>query len=251
MPPTLLIAPWRTVSSEGVRLAAERRGLSTVVLDGYDIPDAVVAEHVHAGFELATAAAARFDLGLLEATPTWLADLPLEFVRRRVDAMPIREAYAIRSPVFVKSPNDKQIHAMVYVDGGHLPGPDAVDGDTIVLVSDIAHFQNEYRLHLLDGDVVAMSRYAVGRFKAIAPPSTSALAAATSLATELSSTLPSAVVVDIGKTEDGWAVIESNPAWGSGAYQSDFDMVLAVILRSAGPIGGVRADDRRFLRPLT
>jgi hypothetical protein len=49
---------------------------------------------------------------------------------------------------------------MIYTDGSRLPGPDAVDPDSPVLVSDVVRFDTEVRLHVLDKTVVAASRYA-------------------------------------------------------------------------------------------
>ena len=60
-------------------------------------------------------------IALLEAPANWLATLPGEFTRREIRAVPLREAYALRRPVFVKSPNDKGITARVYADGSRLP----------------------------------------------------------------------------------------------------------------------------------
>jgi hypothetical protein len=40
-------------------------------------------------------------------------------------------------------------------------------------------------------------------------------------------------VIDIGKIVGrGWAVVEANPAWGSGIYGNDPDEVLNVLAKS-------------------
>lgn len=56
---------------------------------------------------------------------------------------PIREAYSLRRPAF----------------GSRLPGPDAVDPHTPVLISDVVEFAVEYRLYLLNGRVHSGSQY--------------------------------------------------------------------------------------------
>jgi hypothetical protein len=49
---------------------------------------------------------------------------------------------------------------MIYSDGTRLPGSDAADPDTVVLISDIVGFTSEHRLLILDGQVHAGSQYA-------------------------------------------------------------------------------------------
>jgi hypothetical protein len=44
---------------------------------------------------------------------------------------------------------------------------------------------------------------------------------------------PPGIVIDIGKIVGrGWAVVEANPAWGSGIYGNDADKVLDVLSQS-------------------
>lgn len=76
----------------------------------------------------------------MEAEPGWLTRLPRDLTRREINLIAIGEAYELRRPAFIKSPNDKNIPAMIYTDGSRLPGPDAVDRRTPVLVSDIVDF---------------------------------------------------------------------------------------------------------------
>src|SRR5262249_35622724 len=50
--------------------------------------------------------------------------------------------------------------------------------------------------------------------------------------------LPSAVVVDVGRIGEDWAVVEANAAWASGHYACDEDAVLDGVLRAAAPAQG-------------
>ena len=60
--------------------------------------------------------------------------------------------------------------------------------------------------------------------------------------------LPPAVVVDVGLLADGgWAVVEANPAWGSGLYGCDADAVLPVVRRASMRIDDVGDADRRWV----
>jgi hypothetical protein len=128
--------------------------------------------------------------------------------------MPINAAYALRHPVFVKSPNDKSIRAMIYTDGSRLPDRDTVKSDTPVLVSDVVRFDTEVRLHVLDRDVVAASRYAEFGQLSLGDAPRDAVAFGTDLLAAVGDTLPSAIVVDVGLVDGAWAVIEANAAWG-------------------------------------
>jgi hypothetical protein len=163
--------------------------------------------------------------------------------------MPIREAYQLRAPAFIKTPNDKQITAMIYPDGTRLPGSFAIDSDTLVLVSDVLTYTSEYRLHVLDAHAHTASQYAQdGRLK-LQPASQDALAFARELLAHINATIPSAVAIDIGTDANGeWSVIEVNAAWASGCYVADPDRGLDVVQRAAGPMSLLAASDRAFVR---
>lgn len=247
---TLVLPPHLTASAQRLRAAAHRRGIHTIQLPTFEVPAGTHADHLHAGPSFADAVAPLLGIAPLEAAPDWLTGLPRELTRREIALVTIGEAYELGRPAFIKSPNDKSVPAMIYTDGSRLPGPDAVDRGTPVLVSDIVDFTAEYRLHLLDGAVHAGSQYAVhGRLR-LGPPSTDALAFGTDLLAGFGHTLPTAIVVDVGIIDGHWAVIEANFAWASGAYVADPDLVLDVVLRAAVPTASVGAHDRQFIRRL-
>lgn len=248
MPRTLLLPPRLTASAERVRDAAERQGLATVQLPSFEVPPGLTAHHLHAGPTFADAVAPALGLACLEAPVTWLADLPRDVVGRDITAMPIRNAWTLRHPAFVKSPNDKSLRAMVYTDGTRLPGGDAVDPDTLVLVSGVVAFEAEYRFHLLDGDVVASSRYAASGTMSLGPVPDGVLVTAGGLLADIAETLPSAIVIDLGLVDGRVVVIEANAAWASGAYDADVDRALDVVLRGARPAHEVPARDQPFVR---
>lgn len=246
---TLVLPPRLTDSAIALRQAAQRRGLDTVQLPTFEVPHGLRAEHVHAGPRFADAVASTLGIALLEAPADWLANLPETWTRRDIQAMPIKDAYALRRPAFIKSPNDKSIPARVYADGSRLPGPDAVEPSTMVLVSDVARFTAEYRLYLLDGVVHTGSRYAEDGQLSVGTLSAAAASFGAEVVAALGSTLPSAIVVDIGVVGGSWAVIEANAAWASGRYGADADRALDVVLRAATPTERVAARDRCFIRP--
>ncbi|MEU5208396.1 ATP-grasp domain-containing protein [Streptomyces sp. NPDC020742] len=246
---TLLLPPRLTDSAATLRDTARRRGLHTVQLPDFTVPHGLRATHLHAGPSFADAVAAPLGIAPLEAPADWLAGLPRDLLRREIRALPLSEAYALRRPAFVKSPNDKTIRAMAYADGSRLPGPDAVDPDTVVLVSDIVPFTVEHRLYVLDRQVCTGSRYAEDGLLSPGPLAADAAAFGADVLARCGTTLPSAIVLDVGRTEGRWAIIEANAAWASGRYTSDPDLALDTVLRSAGPEAHLASRDRPFVRP--
>ncbi|WP_233257365.1 ATP-grasp domain-containing protein [Promicromonospora sp. AC04] len=239
-----------TASADAVRTAADARGLTTVQPAAVQLPEDLAADHLHAGPTFADTVAPASGIACLEAPPTWLADLPYDVVGRTITAMPIRDAWALRYPAFVKAPNDKSLRAMVYTDGTRLPGADAVDPDTLILVAEIVSFTAEFRLHVLDGVMHASSQYAAHGRLHLGPLPAEVVPAAAALIGEVVETLPSAIVVDVGLLDDRLVVIEANAAWASGIYVSDVDAALDVILRAAAPAGDLSSHDRAFVRPV-
>ncbi|MFD4137403.1 MULTISPECIES: ATP-grasp domain-containing protein [unclassified Streptomyces] len=251
---TLHLSPRVTATGSALAAAAVRRGMSARTLHDWRVPEeskGAPGASLYAGPLFADAVAGELGLGLLEAPEDWLASLPYELTRREIQFTAITHARALRRPAFIKPPNDKSFPARVYADGSGLPGPDAVDDDVRVLVSDIVSFTAEYRLFLLDGVVVTGSRYAVHGNLDVAPldadPRRSEVL---EFAARLDGTrLPSAIVVDVGSVDGDWAVVEANAAWASGHYACDDDLVLDVVLRAACPAAETLPSDARYVRP--
>ncbi|GAA3491618.1 ATP-grasp domain-containing protein [Streptomyces cremeus] len=245
---TLVLPPRLTASARTMREAARERGLSTEQLPTFQVPSGLRAEHIHAGPSFADVVAPVLGIALLQAPEDWLARLPRAFTQRDITLMPLRQARELRRPAFIKSPNDKRIRAMVYTDGSRLPEADEIDAETPVLVSDVVEFTVEYRLYLLDGTVHTGSRYAEHGRLSVGPLSQDASVFGTDLLSACGTTLPSAIVVDVGRTDGQWAAIEANAAWASGMYSADPQRALDVLLRSTGLIESMPADDHRFFR---
>ncbi|WP_435833204.1 ATP-grasp domain-containing protein [Kitasatospora purpeofusca] len=251
MTPLLLLAP--RINETGLHLLthARRRGLRAHTAVRWEVPAELAGlrpAHLYGGPLFADVAAGALGVAPLEPPADWLAGLPRELTSRQVTCVALAEARRLRRPAFLKPPADKLFAARVYPDGSGLPGPDALDDDTPVLVSDVVAFAVEYRLFVLDGAVRAASRYAADGGLAVSPevPPDALAFAADVLA---AGGLPSAVVVDVGRLADGtWAVVEANPAWASGGYACDPEAVLDVVLRAAGPADALAPGDAAFAR---
>jgi hypothetical protein len=222
--------------------------MAVVQLDSFDVPAGLRGRHVHAGPTFVDVVAPRVGITALEAPIDWLPGLPRGFTGRRIDMMTIGEAHGLRWPAFIKSPNDKSVRAMIYADGSRLPGPDAIDPRTPVLVSEVVAFEQEYRLHIVDGVVRTGSQYSERGRLSLGPVSAGALAFGVDLLAAVGHTVPSAIVIDVGVVGGSWVVVEANAAWASGHYAADVDAVLDVIVCSALPTPEVRPSDGVFAR---
>ncbi|WP_043668246.1 ATP-grasp domain-containing protein [Streptomyces xylophagus] len=254
---TLFLSPRVTATGHALADAARRRGMRVEVLRDWRVPvesRGAAGASLYAGPLFADAVAGELGLGLVEAPPDWLTRLPYELTYRDVEFTTLAEARQLRRPAFVKPPNDKSFPARIYPDGSRLPGPDAVDDDIAVLVSDIVTFAVEYRLFVLDGEVRTGSRYLTDGQLDVVPLTEDPLRDEVldfAGRVTVDHGLPSAIVVDIGRLTDGnWAVVEANAAWASGHYACDPDATLDVVLQAARPAQEFTAPDHPFLRPL-
>lgn len=246
----LILPPRVTETGLAYADAARRRGLRVETVHGWRLPAHLAGHpgaHLYAGPLFADAVGAELGIGLLEPDPDWLARLPRELTRRAIVFTTLARARELDRPAFVKPPDDKSFPARVYPSGALLPGPEVLDGDTAVLVSDVVEFQAEFRCFVAAGEVRAVSRYAVGgeldaapadadprsadaaAFARIACANSAALdgapartasagaaagdtgvAAAAGAADGVRPGLPSAVVVDVGLIADP---VTGRPEW--------------------------------------
>ncbi|MFD9540080.1 ATP-grasp domain-containing protein [Streptomyces sp. NPDC060022] len=263
MVPLLALAPHRSTTAGLLAEAARGRGMEVVILPRDGIPDRLRGRggtHYYGGPHFAADAAGPLGVSLLEPDEGWLDALPYAFTGRRIKRVKLSEARREKRPVFVKPPTDKSFPAAVYEDGSALQVP-SPRSDPLVQVSEVVTWTEEFRLFLLDGEIRAGSQYATfGRLDAAPlkghPDESGIREFAGRLAEACGATLPSGVVVDIGRMRgtggrdtERWAVVEANMAWFSNVYAADPAGALDVVLRAAGPRGQVRARDARFCRP--
>ncbi|MEU8002335.1 ATP-grasp domain-containing protein [Catellatospora sp. NPDC049111] len=260
----LILPPRVTETGLAFADAARRRGMRVETLHTWRLPEHLAGHpgaHLYAGPLFADAVGAELGAGLLEPDQDWLAQLPREATRREIVFTTLAQARLLDRPAFVKPPDDKSFPAGVYASGTSLPGPDVLEDDAPVLVSDVVRFEVEFRLFVAAGRVLAASRYAVdGELDLAASAEDPRCAEAAAFASILFAVgmpeLPSAVVVDVGLLAGAgagrpeWAVIEANAAWASGHYAADPDGALDVVLAASRPVAGIAPDDRRFLRRL-
>jgi hypothetical protein len=271
---TLLVSPQRTSTTTLLAETAARRGLAVHELTGPTVLQALGGQDVYwyGGPRAALRAVRELRIGLLEPLDDWLACLPRRFLGREITLSTLVDARQLSRPAFVKPPREKSLPAAVYADGSRLPRAGGeLDPATPLLISEVVTFTVEYRLFVLDREIVTGSRYAVhGRLDPaplIGDPNEQAVrefvaellhpSIADPVGERLGKGLvPSAFVLDVGLIESPdtearqWAVVEANMAWFAHCYAADPDRVLDVVLRSAGPLHRVAVDDFEYLRPL-
>jgi hypothetical protein len=199
------------------------------------------------------------DLALLEAPAAWLPGLPERYRRRVIRPATLGEATALPDRWFIKPAEDKCFPAGVYASGADLPATvHALPESTPVLLSEPVEWKVEYRCFVLNRQVVAHSPYLRhgvlaraedGSWPAPPGEEEDALAYAAAFLADPAVQLPAAVVVDIGHIAGrGWAVVESNGAWGSGLYGCDPARVLPVLARATRNGRTLGPEDRPWIR---
>ncbi len=240
--PTLILPPRYTDDSNALWRAAVRLNWEIERLQSWRVPDefkpslplAIYGESLWANF-----VAHQLAGELYEPPLDWLAKLPPQFLGRRVEFCTLLEAREKSFPLFVKPAGEKEFEARVYQSAADLPPDEDRQESQWVLVSAIVEWEVEYRCFLLEGRVLAASSYWRGEVSTrnetgAYPSPPDELQAAIALAEKVARCKPNfgahGVVVDVGIIHDfGWAVVEANPAFGSGIYGCDAEKVLEVV----------------------
>lgn len=255
---TLLLPPRYTEDTIRMGAAARAAGWRVARIHGWRAPDRLrAAEPVIYGEPLfGTVVAEGLGLALLEPPFDWLTTLPEPLVGRRVRYLTLGQARSA-GRAFVKPADDKRFEARVYGSGAELPPASLVADDAPVLLSEPVHWRVEFRCFVLERRLMTLSPYArEGRPARDAdggwPEGEGERAAATrfveGLLGDAAVPLPPSCVVDVGIVDGhGWAVVEANPAWGSGIYGCDPAAVLQVIRRATVPRAALTDEDRRWL----
>ncbi len=174
---------------------------------------------------------------LLQNQFDWLAKLPIEYTKRKVEFMTLAEAKQLTETKFIKPADDKLFLAKVYYPG-ELITNDTVPLDTPTLVSDVVRFDIEYRCFMEMNRVRTWSNYifhenvADPKYWNVVDTNDEVLCYefVQDMLWDLETvdTVPS--VIDVGRiVGKGLAIIESNPCWASGIYGCDPMRVLKVI----------------------
>lgn len=256
-PDVLVLPPRFTDDSARLARAAARAGWAVERLASWHVPPLLAEERccLYAEPLFVMHAASALRLAVVEPTYDWLPSMPAEYVRRQVWLTMPAAARRLAGPWFVKSAGEKFFAAAVFEGGGALPAdlPAALP----LIVSEVVTWAAEFRYFVRDRRRVAGSPYWIegrlpvderGEWSADDGLSADAAAFADQLLSDDRVRLPPAVVVDVGLVAGrGWAVVEANPAWGSGLYGCDADAVLPVVRRASVAADAVTDEDRPWV----
>lgn len=256
----LLLSPTLSEDSLALEQAARDAGWPVERLASWRVPESLVGRDdlvLYGEALFVRAIAEQVDYALLEAQPGWLAGLPSQYLQRRVRLMKLGEAEAISGPSFIKPAGDKAFASRVYESGdAFLATVMELSRNINVLVSEPVEWRMEYRCFVLDRRVETQAVYAkggeltksAGMWPHSGPMDAKAIAFAVSVVTDPKVAVPPAFVMDIGLIEGrGWAVIEANPAWGSGIYGCDPAKVLPVVVRACVHSSRLSQSDRLWI----
>lgn len=257
--PTLVLPPRFTDDTNLVRKAAIVAGWDVERLSGWRPPPELRhADPVLYGEPLFAAVVAdMLGLSLIEPPFHWLTTLSDHWTRRRIRFTTLAEARNERQCMFIKPADDKCFPARVYESGSELPTNDVLPDDTPVLVSEPVRWGVEFRCFVVDRQLQTHSIYSRdgdlaqlddGTWDLTAIEHKQAQQFVSDLLADDDVVIPPATVVDVGiVVGQGWAVVESNPAWGSGIYGCDPSMVLGVIRRACLSRDHVTPNDSKWV----
>jgi hypothetical protein len=257
--PTLVLSPRYTPDSNTLWQAAIRANWPVMRLQNHRAPDELLGQDVVLYGEALFVAviADQLNIALLETPVDWLPNLPFAYRQRDIFVSTLREARSLTTPKFIKPAADKSFDAKVYQTGNDLPSPEWFDDGTPVLVAEPVQWELECRCFVINRSLATFSPYLrygeliqndAGEWVATDDERTEAIAFLEHLLSEESVRFPPGIVIDIGKIAGrGWAVIEANPAWGSGIYGNDPDKVLSVLAHSCMKMDLLPAEYQEWL----
>lgn len=257
--PTLLLSQRYTPDSNALWRAALDAGWDLHRVHGLRLPPGFTAAEpvLYGETLLADAISQPLGLAMLEPSADWLPRLPEPYRRRSVRLLALAQAREERGPIFIKPTDEKLFPARVYARGADVPAEE-LDPALPVLVSEPVAFTVEFRLFVLERQVVAWSPYireseiartAAGVWASDPAEDAAALAFAAALLADPAAALPPAVVVDVGLLRGGgFAVVEANAAWASGVCGCDPRAVLPVLRRACQRQAALRPEDQRWVR---
>lgn len=198
---------------------------------------------LYAETDVALAISQRHQLALIEPTFDLLSRLPKALTLREVAFMSLGDAQKLQDRVFVKPADctNKAFDAGVCEAGKYIRCSSNIASETPVLVSEPVQWDVEYRVIVLERQVITFSPYIRGGWLARdqndqwpypEEEATEVLSICGKLLDDISIPLPPAFTLDVGRIENqGWAVIEFNPVWCSGLLGCDLSKMLPVFRR--------------------
>jgi len=257
---TLVTSPRITPDSKDLMVAAETIGQPTIRLSSFrpieslrNQPISIYGESLFA-IILSNA----LNHAIIEPQSDWLINLPLDYTKRVIYKQTIGEARQVTKPQFVKNADGlKGFDAKVYETGAALPNRDFYPDDYEVLVSEPVTWHVEYRCFVLQRELQTLSIYLQdgklaknekGNWIKNPKEQNAAQAFCQRVLDDHMVAIPPACVIDVGIIHnEGWAVVEANPAFGAGIYGCDPQAVLATVNRATIPQTDITEQDTPWI----
>ncbi len=259
--PTLLLSPRYTTDSRQLRRAAESAGWQVFRNPDWRPPRReFTGEIVLYGEPLfVDVMASALDLAVIDSPPDWLARVPARFTQRDITAMTLGEAYSLTQPRFIKPAREKSFPAGVYTMATQSPEAcKALPDDLQVLVAEPVRWEIEFRGFVLHRQLLTLSPYlrngvlvedADGSWVASDEEWQAARDYYAQILAAPELDLAPAIVLDVGLIAGrGWAIIETNGAWGAGLYGCDPAAVLPALQHAVRPTATLPPSEQRWLR---
>ena len=228
--------------SKILRKAAQELKWETFRFEGENIPTWYehrdVQHAIYCTVPKAFDVAARLDSVLLGCSSDWLANLPAEFSKRRIELRALKDAMTVKENCFIKPALGKSFDAAVRTGQSLISQASHLPPNLLVQVSEVVEWETEYRCFTRNSEVMTLSPYRRGdvtfsSYALLLKGPRHELDAASRFATSVLSSVPcpSAFVLDVGMIKGrGWAVVEPNECWGSGVYGCTPSKILEVLL---------------------
>ncbi|MCU7618843.1 ATP-grasp domain-containing protein [Chryseobacterium sp. PBS4-4] len=176
------------------------------------------------------------DLTLLKTEDNWLSNISEKFTKRNIQYGQL-EQFINHQNIFIKCSDFKSFKAGVYENVSDIKGFDSLDKQSMVFISDVVEWELEVRCFVLNGKVETYSTYwRDNQFDTNGLSDSEEVELFSffeSFVKDNLDSLPPSIVLDFGIIKDnGWALIEANPAWCSGLYASNAKKALDVIIKS-------------------
>ncbi len=170
----------------------------------------------------------------------WLAKVPYQFLKRKVEFMTLSEAMKLSEKKFIKPADDKVFDAKVYSPGELIPH-ESIPLDTPTLVSEVVQWDLEYRFFVSPttsartwSNYMFFEHIADPKYWTMIPGDTEHpdvfLGKLLYDCRNYAGPNTVASVIDVGRIPGkGWAIIETNQCWASGLYGCDPGEALLVM----------------------
>lgn len=184
-----------------------------------------------------SAIAQQLNILLLEPGFDWLGVLNHEFKKRDVKYFHLRDV-KFDSPKFVKPAAEKAFKAKVYETQAEFETASAAFPPSCpVLVQEPLEWEVEFRFFVKCKKIMTSCVYLRNGERTDEASEKEINASKRFLKKVLKNIdIPPGVVIDVGKIKDrGWAIVEANPAWGSGLYTCSPHRALLAVQAAQAP----------------